>query len=235
MSSFSALWVGNEFTKVEELCLSSFLYHGHDVKIYLYDMDTVVPNGVVKEDAANILGKESIFLTEGSYGPFSDIFRYEMIKKTGESWIDTDIICLKSDWNFGEYVFGYEDENSIVGSILNIPKDSELLEKLYNHSTSLKREEIEWDQTGPKLITTIVKELGLIDKAQSIETFYPLNYWDWERLWKPEEKYNMLNMFRNSHSLQTWNQFVRRSGIDKNNLPIGSAIDFFYKKFVIGR
>lgn len=233
MSSFSALWVGNEFTKVEELCLSSFLYYGHEVKIYLYDLNTKVPDGVSKEDARNILPEEEIFLTEGSYGPFSDIFRYEMIKKTGESWIDTDIICLKPDWNFGDYVFGYEDENSVVGSIFSVPKDCDLLNNLYRISNSLEKEKIEWDQTGPKLITSMLKEMNMLSVAQDIPVFYPIHYWDWEKLWKKEEKENVFEMCKDSYSLQTWNQFVRRNNVDKNNLPEGSAISDFYKKFVI--
>ena len=56
-----SLWIGNELSQVERLCISSYIHHGHDFHLYCYnDIDGIPENCIVK-DAAEILPKEDVF------------------------------------------------------------------------------------------------------------------------------------------------------------------------------
>ena len=39
---------------MEQLCLSSFVYHGHDVHLYVYSEVEGIPDGVVVKDGNDI-------------------------------------------------------------------------------------------------------------------------------------------------------------------------------------
>ena len=53
-----------------------------------------------------------------------------------------------------------------------------------------------------------------------------------KKIWNKNYKQEVLSKCKDSHTLQIWNQFLNREGIDKNKLPKGSAIEYFYNKFV---
>jgi hypothetical protein len=75
MAEFGSLWVGRPLSKIENLCLSSFIYHGHEFNLFVYDMDMLVPKGVNKINAREVIPEDKIFKTDNSYGPFADMFR----------------------------------------------------------------------------------------------------------------------------------------------------------------
>ena len=106
MAKVSSLWLGNPLSIPHQIALSSFVYYGHEVKIYLYDMNLEVPDGVIKADANRILKEKEVFTHFGKYAAFSDLFRYAMILKTGEMWVDTDVFCFSKDFfEDAEYLF----------------------------------------------------------------------------------------------------------------------------------
>lgn len=232
MADFGSLWIGNPLSKVEQTALASFIYYGHSFTLFVYDMDMVVPKGVVKKDANNIIPESEIFKVQDSYGPFADMFRYTMIQKTGLTWTDTDSICLRSDWDFGDYLFGYEEEGRLANGILRMPQDSELVKMLIDNSVNYDKTKIVWSEIGPLLVTKCAKNLKLLKYAQQPKVFYPIHFWQWKKIWMKENLQEVLDKCKYAHTLQIWNQFLNREGIDKNNLPKGSAIEYFYNKFV---
>ena len=232
MADFGSLWIGNPLSKVEQTALASFIYYKHSFTLFVYDMDLKVPKGVVKEDARKIIPESEIFKVEESYGPFADMFRYTMIKKTGLTWTDTDSICLRSDWDFGEYLFGFEEEDRLANGILRMPQNSKLINFLIKSATQYDKSQIVWSEIGPLLVTQAAKEFDVIKYAQPPEVFYPVHFWQWKKIWVPDYRREVLDKCKDSHTLQIWNQFLNRAGIDKNNLPRGSAMDYFYRKFI---
>ena len=232
MANFGSLWIGNPLSKVEQTALASFIYYGHSFTLFVYDINMKVPKGVIKEDANKIIPESEIFKVQNSYGPFADMFRYTMIQKTGLTWTDTDSICLKHNWDFGDYLFGYEEEGRLANGILRMPQDSELVQMLINNSINYDKTKIVWSEIGPLLVTKCVKKLRLLKYAQSPKVFYPIHFWQWKKIWTPENINEVLDACRHAHTLQIWNQFLNREGIDKNNLPKGSAIEYFYNKFI---
>ena len=231
MANFGSLWVGNPLSKVEQTALASFIYYGHSFILFVYDMSMKVPNGVVKADANEIIPESEIFKVQNSYGPFADMFRYTMIKKTGLTWTDTDSICLRSDWDFGDYLFGFEEDDRLANGILRMPQDSDLINFLIKNSVNYDKTKIVWSEIGPLLVTKGAKRFDVLKYAQPPEVFYPVHFWQWKKIWNRNYLQEVLNKCQDAHTLQIWNQFLNREGIDKNNLPKGSAIEYFYKKF----
>lgn len=232
MADFGSLWIGNPLSKVEQTSLASFIYYGHSFTLFVYDMDMKVPKGVIKEDANKIIPESEIFKVQDSYGPFADMFRYTMIKKTGLIWTDTDSICLKATWNFGDYIFGFEEDQRLANGILKIPQDSELIDFLIKNSVKFDKSKIVWSEIGPLLVTKGAKKFKVLGYAQQPEVFYPVHFWQWKKIWLKDYTDEVLNKCKGAHTLQIWNQFLNREGIDKNALPKGSAIEYFYNKFI---
>ena len=231
MENFGSLWIGNPLSKVEQTALSSFIYYGHSFTLFVYDMSMKVPKGIIKEDANKIIPESEIFKIQNSYGPFADMFRYTMIKKTGLIWTDTDSICLRSDWDFGDYLFGFEEDDRLANGILKMPQDSDLINFLIKNSVKYDKSKIVWSEIGPLLVTKGARKYGVLKYAQPPEVFYPVHFWQWKKIWDRDYKEEVLNKCKESHTLQIWNQFLNREGIDKNKLPKGSAIDYLYNKF----
>jgi hypothetical protein len=232
MANFGSLWIGNPLSKVEQTALTSFTYYGHSITLFVYDMNMKVPKGVIKKDANEIIPESEIFKIQNSYGPFADMFRYTMIQKTGLTWTDTDSICLRPDWEFGQYIFGFEENDRLANGILQIPQDSDLIKFLIKNSVNYNKEKIVWSEIGPLLVTKGAKKFNVLKHAQDPKVFYPVHFWQWKKIWLKEHKEEVLDMCKDSHTLQIWNQFLNREKIDKNNLPMGSAIEHLYNKFV---
>jgi hypothetical protein len=232
MADFGSLWIGNPLSKVEQTALASFIYYGHSFTLFVYDMGMAVPKGVIKKDANAIIDESEIFKVQDSYGPFADMFRYTMIKKTGLIWTDTDSICLKASWNFGDYIFGFEEDQRLANGILKMPQESELIDFLIKNSVKFDKSKIVWSEIGPLLVTKGAKRFNVLGYAQQPEVFYPVHFWQWKKIWLKDYKQEVLDKCKGAHTLQIWNQFLNREGIDKNNLPEGSAIQHFYNKFI---
>src|ERR1700753_1629847 len=112
-----SLWIGEQLSKVELLCMKSFVDHGHEFHLYTYGEIKNIPRNVKIMDARSIIGEDSIFTYEygwakGSVSGFADQFRLLLIKKTGGWWVDMDVVCLKEFDFKNETVFcsSYEHE-----------------------------------------------------------------------------------------------------------------------------
>lgn len=234
MAEFGSLWIGRPLSKIENLCLSSFIHHGHSFNLFVYDMDLKVPKGVNKINANEIFFENKIFKVDNSYGPFADMFRYKMIQKTGLTWTDTDNICLKSKWNFPEYLFGLQRAPyiSVANGLLRAPQNSDFINELVETSEAFDKSKIEWSEIGPKLTTEKIYKYKLEKYIQEPEVFYPINYWEWQDIFNPEKRNKVISKSKHSHTLQIWNQMLNREGMDKDILPKKSAIEYYHKLYV---
>lgn len=126
------LWIGERVTKNGQLALKSFLDHGHQPVLWAYDANCQnIPSGIKIEDAGQIMHPSKIFSYKdkgdcrmGSYGGFSDIFRYHLLHQVGGWYCDMDVVCLK---NFEEidntpYVLRAHKFTPIVGNIIKTPQ-----------------------------------------------------------------------------------------------------------------
>lgn len=234
---FASLWVGSPLPKLQQACLSSFIYYGHDLVLYVYDQSIEVPKGIIKKDANKIMPESDIFLVENTYASFSDLFRYRMIKKTGRAWVDADIICMSKDWNFKDNIFACL-EKSIIGdfvtnAILSLPKNSEIVDYLVYESTNFDKSKIVWNEVGPALVDRAFKKFNYMEYVYPQEIFCGISADNFEDLWNPNKLQDILLLEGISKSISAYNQMTTRAKKDKNNFPIGSALHYFYNKFII--
>src|SRR5450755_297611 len=91
-------WHGAQLSRIERLCMASFIAHGHPLHLYVYETPAALPAGVRLMAAADILPSALLFRHRrtGSLGSFSDWFRYQLLKERGGIWADADVVCLRA-------------------------------------------------------------------------------------------------------------------------------------------
>jgi len=131
---FQFLWIGKELSKLEQLSLTSFLYHGHAVHLYVYDDVEGIPDGVQVEDANTIVPAAQVYKQragkhangKGSLAGFSNRFRMELLRQKGGYWADIDLICMQPFDFDDDVVFGRESTSVINGALVRAPLGHEL-------------------------------------------------------------------------------------------------------------
>jgi len=141
------LWIGKNLSKVELLCMQSFIDNGHQFHLWAYDeIETPLPSEVIIENAEKIIKREDVFCYKnknqfghgkGSYAGFSDVFRYKLLYEKGGWWVDMDVVCLKHLDFDSEYVFRTHHDFAMVGNIMKCPKGSKLMLDCYNEAYKL--------------------------------------------------------------------------------------------------
>lgn len=197
-----AVWIGDTLGTIGAACLKSFRNNGHHVKLHAYGKITDLPEGVELSDANKIINEREVFRhsASGSYAMFSDIFRYQLLRKEGGIYIDCDIFCIERiTIPENEYLFGFEDDENINNAILAMPKKSQLLEALIDTTQNnafippwlkkskkskikikralkgkVDKRELPLTTFGPNLVTHFVQKLGIKKSGQPADVFYPV-------------------------------------------------------------
>lgn len=213
-----ALWIGDKLGDISRCCLTSFIKQGHSVYLHTYGDIQDLPQGITICDANKIIKKEKIIRHKetGSYALFSDIFRYELLKKVDGIYVDCDVYYLKPlTMPEHGYLFGFEDDNKLNGAILALPKDSHLLNKLIDitydkhfipawYPTKKQKRlkwkkrfgiakhisEMPWGVIGPEAITYFAKYFQVDNLAMDIDIFYPIHYDRISQLLSPDLSLN---------------------------------------------
>ena len=200
------LWIGGALSWMEQLCLKSFVDKGQKITLFSYEDIPNVPAGVIRRDGREIIDTDDFIKYEqkNSYALFADWFRLHMIQQNpGMIWIDTDVYCHRPMTYDSDYVMGYElpGEHRVNNAVLGLPADSEILTQMLaftDDRTSIApflpkgrqvkmRELAEagkpqhvtqqpWGVWGPLMVTHYVHALGLQDKVQSLNAFYPITF-----------------------------------------------------------
>ena len=238
MNTFGSLWVGGPLTKIQEISLASFVFYGHDITLYVYDDSIVVPKGVKKANARDILPEDMLFKVEDSYAAFSDIFRYNMIKKTGIAWVDADTICLSDDWSFKDDIFAslelVGNGHCVVGGVLSLDKDSEIINYLIDEVNTIDKSTMEWSEMGPLLLDKAFRKFNYMDYAYNYKILLGIKVGEWNLLWDSNYLDSVLDLYNTSKAISVYNHMCTRNKVDKNNLPEGSGMQYFYNKYCKG-
>jgi mannosyltransferase OCH1-like enzyme len=218
--TIQTLWIGEALSPMERLCLTSFLQHGHDVHLYVYEEVRNIPAGVTVRDAAEILPASRIFRyrEHNSVAGFANFFRYKLLHERGGWWVDTDIICLRPFTFEDEYVFGAEisyKQRIVNNCVIRASAGSAIMERAWHTCDARDPTTLKWGETGPKLLTQLVEELGLDRYVQGPEVFCPIPWSEWRKLAYPDTK---LKFPRTTRAVHLWNEMWRRNGVDKNAL-----------------
>ena len=110
----NSLWVGSRLRKLEQVCINSHLGVGHEYHLWTYGPVENIPEGVIVEDANSIVPESNVFTYrrgpgKGSYGGFSNLFRYGLLRDRGGWWVDIDLAALKPFEFDREIVIASED------------------------------------------------------------------------------------------------------------------------------
>ena len=121
-------WHGPPLSRIERLCMSSFVAHGHAVQLHVYEEPQGVPAGVTICDAAAVLPRSELFVhrSSGSLAVFADWFRYRLLAEHGGLWVDTDVVCLRPFDHAGPEIFGWQDQSTINNAVLGLPQNHAL-------------------------------------------------------------------------------------------------------------
>ncbi|HNJ98402.1 MAG TPA: hypothetical protein PLV13_09770 [Ilumatobacteraceae bacterium] len=222
---FQTFWYGGQLTPYEQLCFLSFLDHGHVVELYSYDLDVVVPEGVVVRDAAEVLPADSVFVYEhdgfgkGSVSAFSNLFRYKLLRDRGGWWIDTDVVCLTSDIDDrgGEYYAKQDDELAAPGTMC-FPAGSEVPTRCFEHVLALGTG-VKWGDGGPRAFTDVLRTTGRLHSAAPASECYPVHFSEAVDLLRPSRVDELHSRLSSAMFLHLWNSTLVNAGVDKHVLP----------------
>ena len=225
-NSISALWIGSELPTFSQMCLSSFARHGYDVQLFTFDGTIVMPEGVRRVDAREILAEQTVFANPdrpGTYAAYANLFRYTLLQKQETTWVDVDVLCL-GRLPPTDYLFGFEWRTRVNNAVLRAPRDSELLRTLHEKAAAVPVDQITWGLTGPVLLTQTLADLGLTQLALPRRVLYPIHHIQLWRLWDPAQTSRVQRMVKGSATLHLFNEFLRNCTlpIRDMNPPPGS-------------
>lgn len=235
-------WHGDEPSRLERMCMSSFVAHGHHVMLHVYDAPRGVPQGIELVDATLTLPRSSLFRQRetGSLAAFADWFRYKLLYEQGGIWVDTDVVCLKPFTYRHPEVFAWQDESHINNAVLGLPAGSELAQWMIEccerpnrvrpyddrHTRKLKRrrrwlrgnrrDDTEWGESGPIGFTAVARHLDRAADALPPWHFYPIHFSDWKSIFDGNAAQHHA-LLVNSSAVHLWNEMIRREpGFDKH-------------------
>lgn len=214
-----SLWVGPRLSTMERLCISSFLRHGHQFHLYIYDELEGIPPGTVVLDGNKVLPASRIFLYQGhkTYAGFANFFRYKLLLEKGGCFVDADTVCLKPfDFQF-EYVFSSEGLNGKQMTNLaaiKTPPASPVMEYCWAACEKLDTADLKWSQCGPQLINRAVESCSLQQYIQPPDVFCPVHFSEWKKLLEPALQPQFADA---TYAIHLWNELWRRENQDKDS------------------
>lgn len=233
MNGCVSLWIGESLGAVERACLRSVLRHGHRLTLYCYGSVAGVPEGVVVEDASEIIPETEIFRHDaGSVGHFSDWFRYELQARGMGTWIDTDVYLLRPLDEEREHLFGEQAVGLLNNAVLRLAEDSPILPELLHPfrervtpawlplriQLGAKLRELAhgkadlgrlpWGSTGPHALTELARKYSLMSEALPQDFFYPVT---WQRAgWVLDPRIALQDVVsERTVAIHLWNECIR--------------------------
>ena len=229
-----SLWIGGRLSRVEQLCVKSFLAHGHEFHLYAYGEIEDVPDGTVIKDANEVIPFDKIYRSDGGkLSSFSNYFRWKLLNLKGGLWVDMDMVCLKPFDFDGDLVFGYQSDTIVNTAVLGAPKghmltsamvricdDVNLFQPIDTYKTLIKkvgrralygkeksRAKTRFSEPGgPDYVSKFLRYYGLIDQAKPIHYFYPIPYQKWASVFEQDEATH--KAIENSYGLHLWNNAI---------------------------
>ena len=235
-----SLWIGSDLGTMERLCINSFLKHGYEYHLYVYEDIQNIPSGVIIKDANEIVDKSEVFTYNNkSFSAISNLFRFTLLYKKGGWWVDTDMVCTKyyDDTN-DKYLFTSEsnkkyNENKINAGIVKMPLGDpmllEAIQRCQEAKEKILKGEIVWG-IGPSTVKFLIEKYQLEEYVKPwtfanscsghhfktiIDTSFDTSK---DKTLKGFElKYfnQIENKPENNHFIHLWNEHWRRNDIDK--------------------
>ena len=245
-----SLWVGEQLGYVERLTMVSARSVGHPFTLYSYVPEKLrgVPNGVEVRDAKEVVPYKALArYFDGGWATLgTDFFRYAMQAKGLGYWVDLDLHFIRPIDFHDQYVFGWEHETSINGTVLRLPRDSDMVRELNGISHinwrppfygprktavfywrriiegNIRPENYRWGTFGPMILTYLAKKYRVSKQAKHRSVFYPVRHRDAKLLLGPPEPVES-QLTNETRAIHLWNSVLSR--LAKGSPPPGSYIE----------
>jgi hypothetical protein len=220
-----SLWIGSRLSAMEQLSISSFLYHGHQFHLYTYQNVDGIPEGTIIKNAEKIIPRSKVFRDSDreTFAGFSNFFRYSLLHKLGGFWVDLDVVCIKK-FDFRSHIILASEQDLdgtkiITSCVLKTPPDDSLMSSACELCANIDTKKYHFGQAGPYMLGQLVRESNYEKFAHPIYTFCPVPYFDWWKIVsdKPiihEETKKMIS--HKVYAIHLWNEMWRLNNIDKN-------------------
>ena len=202
LAIINAIWIGTYLGPVHVSCLKSFVIQGHKVILHSYECPKDKPDEVEFANANQLIPYDQMFKHRetGSLAVFSDLMRYELLRKEFGLYVDCDMYCLKPILD-ANYIVGCYDDEILGNAVLKLPPSCPVLTELcsirennnyfppwLSNSKKWKHrikkligigggiEDIPWGALGPGALTYYIKKYDLLELTQPIDIFYPVNH-----------------------------------------------------------
>jgi len=229
------LWIGPRLSKIEQLCIKSFLDHGHPFHLYCYEPIEGIPAGTDVIDANEIVPDEVCqeFRKERALAAFSDLFRWKLLHDRGNFWVDMDIICLRPFEFSQDIVFGFQQDGLVTPAVLRFPPGhpvtKELIDRTMNPNRFRRedtlrrkiRKAIRWakgnsrarifwgEAGGPDGFQAILDQFELRSLGLPFTAFYPVYHVHFTSLFDATFAADD-GFFAGTYALHIWNEVGRR-------------------------
>lgn len=222
-------WAYGTISRLERICINSFLANHYDVFVWTYGHIENLPNGSQQRDARDIIDEKNIFTyRNGSYAGFSNLFRYKLLSTIGGLYADTDVICMLPSSHLGYEPFLVEqraaNEHKVNCNLIYNPQPApgDIIDLALALTERFPVSSLNWGDCGPKLITSLVNMYPQL--APEIKPPDYANSIDWNKC--PDELLMPgRQLSPDSKFLHCYNEMWRRAGIDKDApYPEGSII-----------
>ena len=227
------LWIGDALGPIERACLKSVVRTGHRLALYCFEEPAGVPDGVEVRDASAILSwAEMEDRSGGRPDLYSDWFRYELLRQSLGTWIDTDVYVTGKIDGDKAYLFGEQAPGVVNNAVLRLPADSPLLPRLMEPFEKLTtprwlkwrfyvpsriRElatgrvdltRLPWGSTSPHALTALAKDYGVYGFAEPIERFYPAAWQDADWILDPKRSLGDI-VTGGTVAVHLWNERIK--------------------------
>jgi len=222
--SFATFWAGRTISPYEAACIISFLVRGYDYSVYSYDRIDNLPGGVTLRDAREITNADNArrFLIKGqpNLSHFSDLFRYELFRRTDHIWVDTDMLLLRPfDLPSYDQLLAREDAVTLCGAIMRLDGADPSLNTLIAKTEALRDQDLVWGATGPRLLTAIFGRQAILQKSYDPSFFFPVHYDQSWKVFLPEFRDECVQLCQSAYTTHLWNDRVVKIGVWKRFCP----------------
>jgi hypothetical protein len=246
----NSLWIGEKLSYVEQLTIVSALSVDHPFTLYSYTPERLrnVPRGAEVRDAREVIQYEILerYLNGRLAAVASDFFRCAVQAKALGYWVDLDLYFLRPIDFHDDYVFGWENEKSINGAVMRLPRDCRMLRELCDiphtnwkppyygpRKTALfywsrlitgdvYPENYRWGAFGPAILTHLAKKYSVSKKAKNRSVFYPIRHCETFLLYGPPESVNRL-LTAETRTVHLWRSVLSEEA--KVSPPCGSYLE----------
>ena len=218
-----SLWIGKSLSRLEQLCIQSFIDHGHEFHLYAYADIAGMPHGATIKDANSILPESEIFTYRGgSYAGFSNWFRYALLAKCGGFYVDMDTVCIRP-FDFGEdivlnnSVVNPTDSAFISTNPICMPKGHPLMHDMEKFCREFPNKQGSKFTSvgGGAVLTRFVLQHNCQHYAKPWHHFAPVATERWHSIYDSTYA-GCGNLFESTHSVHCFNDMLRRYGLDKD-------------------